>query len=144
MILTGFQWKAWVFLPSLSNIIGLELKLFTYFLCLSGSPTPHCSMQKKKKKILPPSSLLFTEASYRSDKKTKTKSKLLSRVQLRDLMDYTYTCCPWNSVGQNTGVGNISLLQGNFPTQGRTQVSWIAGGFFTSWATREAQEYWSG
>ena len=26
----------------------------------------------------------------------------------------------------------------------RTQVSHIAGGFFTSWATREAQECWSG
>ena len=26
----------------------------------------------------------------------------------------------------------------------RTQVSCIAGGFFTSWATREAQECWSG
>ena len=25
-----------------------------------------------------------------------------------------------------------------------TQVSHIAGGFFTSWATREVQEYWSG
>ena len=25
-----------------------------------------------------------------------------------------------------------------------TQASYIAGGFFTSWATREAQEYWSG
>ena len=25
-----------------------------------------------------------------------------------------------------------------------TQVSHIAGGFFTSWAIREAQEYWSG
>ena len=25
-----------------------------------------------------------------------------------------------------------------------TQVSHIAGGFFTVWATREAQEYWSG
>ena len=25
-----------------------------------------------------------------------------------------------------------------------TQVSHIAGGFFTSWASREAQEYWSG
>ena len=31
-----------------------------------------------------------------------------------------------------------------FPTQGSNQVSHIAGGFFTSWATREAQEYWSG
>ena len=25
---------------------------------------------------------------------------------------------PWNSPGQNTGVGNLSLLQGIFPTQG--------------------------
>ena len=25
---------------------------------------------------------------------------------------------PWNSPGQNTGVGNFSLLQGIFPTQG--------------------------
>ena len=25
---------------------------------------------------------------------------------------------PWNSPGQNTGVGNLSLLQGVFPTQG--------------------------
>ena len=26
----------------------------------------------------------------------------------------------------------------------RTQVSYIAGEFFTSWATRKTQEYWSG
>jgi len=44
----------------------------------------------------------------------------------------------WNSPGQNTGVGSRSLLQGIFPTKDRTQVSCIAGGFFTSWATREA------
>ena len=25
--------------------------------------------------------------------------------------------CPWNSLSQNTGVGNLSLLQGIFPTQ---------------------------
>ena len=92
-------------------------------------------------------------------------------------MDYS----PWNSPGQNTGVGILSLLHGIFPTQGsnpglphsrwiryqlshkaspgilkwvaypfsrgsfqsrnRTQVSHIGGGFFTSWDTREAQEY---
>ena len=27
-------------------------------------------------------------------------------------------CSPWNSPGQNTGVGNLSLLQRIFPTQG--------------------------
>ena len=85
---------------------------------------------------------------------------------------------PWNSPGQNTGVGSHSLLQGIFPTQGlnpglphcgwilyqlshqgsprilewvaypfsrgsslprtRTGVSCLVGGFFTSWAMREA------
>ena len=41
---------------------------------------------------------------------------------------------PWNSPGQNTGVGSLSLLQGIFPTRDRTQVSCDAGGFFTNWA----------
>ena len=85
---------------------------------------------------------------------------------------------PWNSPGQNTGVGSLSLLWGIFPTQGsnpgllhcgqilyqlnrkgsprilewvaypfsskfsqprnQTRVSYIAGGFFTNWAMREA------
>ena len=27
-------------------------------------------------------------------------------------------CSPWNSPGQNTGVGSLSLLHGIFPTQG--------------------------
>ena len=38
------------------------------------------------------------------------KWKSLSRVQL--------FATPWNSPGQNTGVGSRSLLQGIFPTQG--------------------------
>ena len=40
----------------------------------------------------------------------------LSRLTLFDPMDYIYS--PWNSLGQNTGVGGHSLLQGIFPTQG--------------------------
>ena len=44
---------------------------------------------------------------------------------------------PWNSPGQNTGVGSISLLQEVFPTQGLNPGLPHAGGFFTSWATRE-------
>ena len=57
-----------------------------------------------------------------------------SCLTLCDLMD----CSPWNSPGKNTGVGSLSLFQGIFPTRDQTQVSCIAGGFFTSWATREA------
>ena len=44
---------------------------------------------------------------------------------------------------QNTRVGS-SFLQGISQPRDQTQVSHIAGQFFTSWATREVQEYWSG
>ena len=45
----------------------------------------------------------------------KVKVKSLSRVQLfRPRGLYS----PWNSPGQNTGVGSLSLRQGIFPTQG--------------------------
>ena len=36
---------------------------------------------------------------------------------------------PWNSPGQNTGVGSLSLLRGIFPTQGSNTGLPIAGGF---------------
>ena len=105
----------------------------------------------------------------------KWKWKSLSHVWL---FLTPWLLCPWNSPGQNTGVGSCSLLQGIFPTQesnpglpycrwilyylshqgiprklewiaylffrgssqprNRTQVSYLAGRFFTSWATREA------
>ena len=51
---------------------------------------------------------------------------------------------PWNSSGQNPGVGSLSLLQDSGQPRDGTQVYHIAGRFFTSWATREDQEYWSG
>ena len=39
----------------------------------------------------------------------------------------------WNSPGQNSGADILSLLPSPFfPTQGSTQVSCIAGGFFTN------------
>ena len=34
--------------------------------------------------------------------------------------------------------------RGSSQPRDQTQVSYIAGGFFTSWVTREAQEYESG
>ena len=37
-----------------------------------------------------------------------------SYLTLCDTMD----CSPWNSSGQNTGGGSLSILQGIFPTQG--------------------------
>ena len=52
--------------------------------------------------------------------------------------------CPQGFSRQDTGVGYHALHQGIFPIQGSTQVSCIADGFFTIWAIREIQEYWSG
>ena len=40
----------------------------------------------------------------------KVKKVIQSCLTICDPMD-----CPWNSPGQNTGVGSLSLLQGIFP-----------------------------
>ena len=63
--------------------------------------------------------LLTMQSSMDCLKKFKTtvlqwKWKSLSRVCLRTCGLYS----PWNSLGQNTGVDSLSLLQGIFPTQG--------------------------
>ena len=49
-----------------------------------------------------------------------------------------------DSPGKNTRVDFHDLLQGIFQPTGWNQVSHVAGRFFTIWATRETQEYWSG
>ena len=44
---------------------------------------------------------------------------------------------PWNSLGQNTGVGSLSFARGSSQPRDQTQISHIAGEFFTSWATEK-------
>ena len=61
--------------------------------------------------------------------KVKRKWKSLSPVWL--------FATPWTIQSMKfsrpeTGVGSLSLLQGIFPTRGSTQVSHVAGGFFTN------------
>ena len=53
--------------------------------------------------------------------KWKRKQKLLSCVQL---FGTHRLYGPWNSSGQNTGVGRLSLLQGIFPTQ-ESPALWV-------------------
>ena len=58
-----------------------------------------------------------------------------------------------NSLGPHTVHGILQAMilewvafpfsKGSSQPRDRTQVSHIAGGFFTSWATRLVQEYWS-
>ena len=50
---------------------------------------------------------------------------------------------PWNSLGQNKEWVAFPFSRGSSQPRHQTQVSHIAGGFFTSWAIREAQEHWS-
>ena len=57
--------------------------------------------------------------SFRMDWLALFQSKGLSRVFSKTLCSSPWTLySPWNSPGQNTGVGSLSLLQGTFPTQG--------------------------
>ena len=46
---------------------------------------------------------------------------------------------PWNSLGQNTGVGSLSLFQGSSEPRDRTQISRVAGEFFTSWVQQASK-----
>ena len=50
-------------------------------------------------------------AFLEEESESKIDSVVPNSLRLRDLYS------PWNSPGQNTGVGSLSLLQGIFPTQ---------------------------
>ena len=51
---------------------------------------------------------------------------------------------PWNSLQKVPEWVAFPFSKGSSQPWDRTQVSCITGGFFTSWATREDQECWSG
>ena len=134
-------------------------------------------MDPRKSKIVPEKHLLLLYWLCQSFWLCESESRSVISDSLWPRRLY----CLWNSPGQNTGVGSLSLLHGIFPTQrlnpgllhcrqilyqlrhhgsprilewvaypvssksswprNWTGVSCLAGGFFTSWATREAQEY---
>ena len=69
------------------------------------------------------------------------KWKSLSRVQLCVPVDYTV-----HEILQDRILEWVAFFfsRGSFQPRDWTQVSHVVGRFFTSWTTREAQEYWSG
>ena len=73
-----------------------------------------------------------------TSKRESARKSLRSRT-LGDPMDCSSTrlLCPWDSPGENTGVGSHFLPRGSSPPRARTWVSHIAGGLFTDWATRK-------
>ena len=74
-----------------------------------------------------------TEPPYvNGNNSNEVKVKLKVAQSYQTLCDPMGSHSPWNSPGQNTGVGSLSLFQGIFPTQELTRVSGMAGGFFTS------------
>ena len=68
------------------------------------------------------------------------KWKLVSHVQLCDPIDYTV-----HDILQARILERVALPFSRWSSQprDRAQVPHIASRFFTSWATKEAQEYWS-
>ena len=80
----------------------------------------------KKLKIELPYDPAFPLLSIQLESESESHSVVSNSLQHHGLYS------PWKSSGQNTGVGSCSILQGIFPTRDHTQVSCIAGRFFTS------------
>ena len=59
---------------------------------------------------------LFPSPKHLPDSGIKPTSPVWNEVKVAHLC--LTLCSPWNSPGQNTGVGNLSLLQGNLPNPG--------------------------
>ena len=75
--------------------------------------------------------MLSFKPGFHSPLSLSSRGSLLSAIRLVSSADLRlFILLP-------VGVGSLSLLQGTQPRD-YTQVSCIAGGFFTSWATREA------
>ena len=60
---------------------------------------------------------------------------------LCDTIDYTVHGILWAWILEWVA---FPFWRGSFQPRDQTQVSHIAGRFFTSWTTMEVQEYWSG
>ena len=85
---------------------------------------------------------LYTVSLWKWKWKLRSLVRLFRLYRLYTILRRLYS--PWNSPGQNTGVGSCPFSRGSSQPRNLTQDSHIAGGFFTNWATREAQEYQSG
>ena len=73
-------------------------------------------------------------------------SSLLSAIKWKSLSHVWHFMTPWHRILQARILEWVAFpfSRGSSQPRDRTQVSSIAGRFFTSWATREAQEYWVG
>ena len=97
-------------------------------------------MSKRSYKVLPLSEMV--KVIYLIRKENNHTLKWLSESESHsvksDSLQPHGQYSPWNSPGQNTGVEwrEFPFSRGSSQPKDRTQVSRIAGGFFTSWVTR--------
>ena len=70
------------------------------------------SVRRRRMEHFPPYSLWWAGYNGWRDKWSESRSVVSNSLRPHGL------CSPWNSPGQNTGVGSLSLLQEIFPTQG--------------------------
>ena len=69
----------------------------------------------------------------------KRNSESECRLVMSDSLPPNGLYSPWNSPGQNTGVGNVSLFPRIFPIQGSNPGHLHCRQILYCWATREAQ-----
>ena len=98
--------------------------------------------------------MLAFKSSYSSPARTQI-SQSLSFIKWKLLSCVQLFVTPWTNSLLGSSVHGIllarklewvatSFSRGSSQLRDQIQVSRLAGGFFTIWATREAQEYWSG
>ena len=72
------------------------------------------------------------ESEVTSQKGERQESQSESHSVVSDSLQPYGLYSPWNSPGQNTRVGAVPFSRGSSQPRDQTQVSRIAGGFFTS------------
>ena len=124
--------------------------------------TSYSSIRSQPKHLLPRESFLATQCetgcfpvplsfiwkdSFRFCQKRSVQSKLwffqwsCTDVRKWKLLIHVWLfVTPWTTLEYSA----FPLSKGYSQPSDQTQVSRITDGFFTSWATREAQEYWRG
>ena len=138
----------WKYFLLKNNSCGLRLKwprhCTEHFAYNNSSFHPHISLVK--------SELLSLRKMSLGVQVTHLRSSCLSFPCI--VVKVTQSCPTlWDPVGYTVyGILQARILEwvafpfsrGSSQPRDRIQVSHIAGGFLISWATREAQEYWSG
>ena len=113
-----------------SSELSLHIRWPKYYLILSWPSTLHrtdsCMFPVKTvMTLIRAMSYLYPKFQAQSSKQSKCCikwSESESRSVVSNSLQPHGLYSPWNSPGQNTGVGSFSLLQGIFPTQG---LDWV-------------------